>query len=115
PDAIGPVDSSNEGPILGTLDELEMIIARRRAALALISLPAAMKDLIASIRTRLRKIGVADRFMPTLEDQVAGIGPRTHLDIDLTALLDRPPRQIDEHAVRSVIANQRVLITGAGG
>lgn len=114
-DDIKPADSSNEGPILGTIDQLESIIARRRPALALISLPAVMKDLITSIRTRLRRIGIADRFMPTLDDQVAGVGPRSQLDIDLSALLDRPPRQIDEQAIRGVIEGQRVLITGAGG
>jgi FlaA1/EpsC-like NDP-sugar epimerase len=102
-------------PILGRINELESIIARRRPDAALICLPAVMNDLITQIRTRLRRLGVPDRFMPTLEDQLAGIGPRTHLDIDLAALLDRRPRTIDEEAVRSVIAGRRVLITGAGG
>ena len=53
--------------------------------------------------------------MPTLEDQIAGIGPRTHVDVDLTALLNRPARTIDQTAVRGVIQGKRVLITGAGG
>jgi FlaA1/EpsC-like NDP-sugar epimerase len=104
-----------DGPVLGTIDELESIVARRPAAVALISLPATMKDAIANIRTRLRRLGLPDRFMPTLEDQIRGIGPRTNIDIDLAALLDRPPRQIDEGAVRDVIEGRRVLITGAGG
>jgi len=108
-------DSSDEGPILGTIDDLELLLARRCPATALISLPAAMKDLITAIRTRLRKLGMPDRFMPTLEDQIAGVGPRSHLDIDITQLLDRPPRKIDEAAVRGVIQGKRVLITGAGG
>lgn len=110
-----PFDASNEGPILGTINELEAIIARRQPGIALITLPAVMKDLLMSIRTRLRKLGVADRFMPTLEDQIAGVGPRTHVDVDVTTLLDRPPRRIDERAVRSVIQGKRVLITGSGG
>lgn len=109
------IDLSNDGPVLGDVSELEAIVARRRPAVALICLPAAMHDLIMSIRTRLRKLGVPDRFMPMLEDQIAGVGPRSLIDIDLNALLDRPPRQIDEQAVRSVIQGKRVLITGAGG
>ncbi len=107
--------NSDDGPVLGTVDELEVILARRNASVALISLPAAMKDAVAQLRTRLRRLDVPDRFMPTLEDQIRGIGPRTHIEIDLAALLDRPPREIDEPAVRSVIENKRVLITGAGG
>ena len=114
---LAPTDhgSAREGPVLGGIDELETIIARRRPATALVCLPAAMTDLITRIRTRLRKLGVADRFMPTLEDLVAGVGPRTQLDIDPGVLLNRPPREIDEEAVRDVIEGRRVLITGAGG
>ncbi len=102
-------------PILGTLDELEAIIARRRPALALVSLPSVMRGLITQTRTRLRRMGVPDRFMPTLEDQLAGVGPRTHYDIDIAALIDRPPREIDRDAVRDILHGKRVAITGAGG
>lgn len=109
------IDLSNDGPVLGTIDELESILARRRAAVALISLPAVMTEAIAQIRTRLRKLGVPDRFMPTLEDQIAGIGPRTQIDVDLAALIGRPARQIDATAVRRIIEGKRVLVTGAGG
>ncbi len=104
-----------DAPILGTADELESIVARRRPALALITLPAVMASCITSIRTRLRRLGIPDRFMPTLEDQIAGVGPRTQIDIDTTALLQRPVRRIDEVAVRTLLAGQRILITGAGG
>ena len=110
-----PNQSGPRGPILGNLDELEVLIARRRPAVALVSFPGVMKDLISSVRTRLRKLGVPDRFMPTLEDQIEGIGPRSHLDVELSALIDRPAREIDDEAVAGVIRGKRVLITGAGG
>ena len=61
--------------------------------MVLISLPAVMSDLVTNLRMRLRRLGVPERFMPTLEDQLAGVGPRTHLDIDMAALLDRPARR----------------------
>ncbi len=102
-------------PLLGELKDLEVIVARRQPGMALISLPAMMEPLIRSIRTRLRRMGVPDRFMPTMEDQLAGVGPRTHLDIDLAQLLNRTPHPIDEEAVSRLIERRRVLITGAGG
>ncbi|MCA9291913.1 MAG: polysaccharide biosynthesis protein [Phycisphaerales bacterium] len=108
-------DGAADLPVLGALDDLEAVIARRRPDLALVSLPATMPDLVAAIRTRLRRLGVPDRFMPTLEDQIAGIGPRTQIDLDLTQLIGRPARRIDEAAVRAVIAGRRVMVTGAGG
>ncbi|MCH8150943.1 MAG: polysaccharide biosynthesis protein [Planctomycetes bacterium] len=101
--------------VLGVVSELEAIVARRRPDVALVALPSVMSRLIATIRTRLRRLGVPDRFMPTLEDQIAGIGPRSQLEVDLASLLDRKPRSIDEQAVRRVIQSKRVLITGAGG
>lgn len=107
--------ANHSTPVLGTLDDLESIVRSHGPGIALLTLPAAMKDLITSTRTRLRKLGVADRFIPTMEDLVAGVGPRTQLDIDLSNLLNRPPRQIDERSVRTVIQGKRVLITGAGG
>lgn len=104
-----------DGPVLGSVDELEAIIARRQPSIALVTLPAPMKALVTSIRTRLRRMGVPDRFIATLDDQLAGVGPRTHLDIDLAELINRPARHFDEASVRSVITGKSVLITGAGG
>ena len=109
------VDPPAGTPLLGGIEELEAIVERGRPDLALVTLPAVMNDLIVSVRTRLRRLGLPDRFMPTLEDQIAGVGPRSRSEIDLTRLLDRDPRAIDEAAARGVIEGNRVLITGAGG
>ena len=111
----GGLDPAENDRTLGTLRELDAIVARTRPDLALVTFPAVMNRLVTATRTRLRRLGVADRFMPTIEDQVAGIGPRSRLEIDQGELLDRAPRHIDRQAVRRVIAGRRVLITGAGG
>ncbi|MCZ6834740.1 MAG: polysaccharide biosynthesis protein [Planctomycetota bacterium] len=100
---------------LGSVDQLEDSIEKHQPELALICLPAAMNQQVVSIRTRLRKMGVPDRYMPTLEDQLEGVGPRTQIEIDPSELIERAPRQIDEAAIRSVIENKIVLITGAAG
>jgi FlaA1/EpsC-like NDP-sugar epimerase len=102
-------------PVLGDLDELETVCRLSTPSLALVSLPAAMSELIAAVRTRLRRLGVGDRFLPTLEDQVAGVGPRTEIDVDLAALIGRPPRALDERSIEQTIRGRTVLITGAGG
>ncbi|MHC4220499.1 MAG: nucleoside-diphosphate sugar epimerase/dehydratase, partial [Planctomycetota bacterium] len=77
-----PARAVGGAPILGGLDELEAIVAERRPDLALITLPSGMGRLITATRTRLRKLGVPDRFMPTLEDQIDGVGPRSRVDVD---------------------------------
>jgi len=105
----------DDAPTLGAVDQLEAIVARRRPGLALVSLPAVMNELITTIRTRLRRLGIPDRFMPTLQDQLAGVGPRTVPQLDLPALIDRSPRKCDQQAVGALIKDKCVLITGAGG
>ena len=105
----------DDAPTLGTIEQLEAIVARRRPALAIVSLPAVMTELITTIRTRLRRLEIPDRFIATLEDQLAGVGPRSVPQLDLSALIDRSPRMIDQEAVRTLIKGKRVLITGAGG
>jgi len=114
---VGPctLPADVQSPVLGTLDELESVCATRRPAMALISLPSVMSELLMSVRTRLRRMGIADRFMPTIEDQIAGIGPRTEIDVDLQRLIGRPPRMIDEAAIRAVVGGRTVVVTGAGG
>jgi len=111
----GDEDAPPGRTVLGTHDELEAIVARRRPSLALVTMPAVMRELIAAVRTRLRRLGVPDRFVPTLEDLIAGVGPRTHLDVDLAALLDRPSRALDPETGRTLLHGRRVLVTGAGG
>jgi FlaA1/EpsC-like NDP-sugar epimerase len=103
------------GPVLGDLRDLETIVDRLGPDLGLVTLPAAMSDLIVSVRTRLRRLEVPDRFMPTLRDQLEGVGPRSRIEIDLAALLGRPPRHIDDASIRRAVRGRRVLITGAGG
>ena len=65
---VGHADSPGAGaPVLGTLEQLETVCASRTPRMALVTLPAPMSELLLSIRTRLRKLGVTDRFMPSLE------------------------------------------------
>jgi FlaA1/EpsC-like NDP-sugar epimerase len=110
-----PADRASAASVLGTLDDLEAVLGRERPDVALVALPAAMGEMVTTVRTRLRRAGLPERFMPTLEDQLAGVGPRSRFEIDLAELLDRPRRAIDERVVRGAIEGKRVLITGAGG
>jgi FlaA1/EpsC-like NDP-sugar epimerase len=102
-------------PILGSLDDLDRTCERLSPSVAIVSLPSPMHDLIATLRTRLRRLGVKDRFFPTLDDQLAGIGPRTEFDVDLGSLIGRAPRELDEAAIDRVIRGKTVVVTGAGG
>ncbi|MFK7791017.1 MAG: polysaccharide biosynthesis protein [Phycisphaeraceae bacterium] len=121
---------------LGSIDQLDTLLKEHAPALVLVSLPLAMRDAIGQAAAVLGRLGVTWRFMPTLDDQLAGrttskitgglptssasaqglatssfvTGP-----IDPTRLIDRSPRPLDEAALANWIGGRRVLITGAGG
>ena len=121
---------------LGPIDQLDSILEEHQPQLVLVSLPLAMRDAIGRAAATLGRLGVSWRFMPTLDDQLAGrttsritgglptspantaglttasfvTGP-----IDPTRLIDRSPRPLDEQALAKWIGGRRVLITGAGG
>lgn len=106
---------AEERRCLGTLEDLEALLSKWQLDQVLVALPAAMTDLIINIPTRLRRLGIADRFMPTLDDQLTGRGPRTNLEIDTGALLGRRLHAIDDASISRSFRNRRVLVTGAGG
>ena len=119
-------DATNPALVVGRLDidaigrsELPSRLAETVAAcspdLALVSVPAVFAERLASLRTMLRRLSVPDRFVPTFDDLLAGVGPRSLPEVDLASLLDRADRPLDRVAVRRLCRGRRVLVTGAGG
>ncbi len=102
-------------PVLGTVEQLDLIVRVHRVDTALISLPLAMGRAIDRVTARLNEMGVSIRHLPTLEDQLAGRVGRSSAELDAAVLLDRKPHRLDEQAIRDTLTGKRVLITGAGG
>ena len=86
---------------------------------ALISLPAEAVTLRQAVQRRCDELGLANTWIPTLADQLAGrAGASAALpvaQIDPAHLLDRPARPADPAALSGLLRGARVLITGAGG
>ncbi len=121
-------------PVLGSLDALPSIIAEHAITAAIVSLPAAMADTINRVRSAVRRVGIEERFVPTLEDLLnqappfpIGLGVaaaegsagqgwmRPAARIDIAELIGRRPHDLDHAGVSRLLAGKRVLITGAGG
>ncbi|HUK64354.1 MAG TPA: polysaccharide biosynthesis protein, partial [Dongiaceae bacterium] len=116
-------------PALGGVEELGAIAEKFRPRMAIVSLPAAMRDAIVRVSAALRRAGIEERFVPTLGDVLtegtegaseqrtkgtrtwAASGPA----IDLAELIGREPYELDVASVRRILEGKRVLITGAGG
>jgi len=121
-----------ECSILGNFEQLEHLLGQREIDHVLVSLPLVMSDQIHQIAGVLDRLGVHWRFMPTLEDQLAGrttcrltgglpSGARTaaatmsSCSIDPAQLIGRMPRPLDERVIGQCVTGKVVMITGAGG
>ena len=86
-----------------------------RPDFAVVSMPSVFSGLLAEVRTLLRRSGTVERFIPTVDDLVAGVGPRSLPDVDPSKLLDREARPLDHDRIGRLCRGRRVLVTGAGG
>ncbi len=107
-------------PVLGTLADLAELKAWHRFTRALITLPADRRHEADAVADRLRAIGVEPRFIPTLDDLLAGPPTDDRLtvtdaQIDAARLIGRTPFPVDEASLAELLTDRRVLITGAGG
>jgi FlaA1/EpsC-like NDP-sugar epimerase len=116
-------------PVFGTLEDLPTAAARQHLSLAVVSLPMAMSETINEVRSMLRRLGIAERFVPPLQDLLAheppfavgmamqatapSVTPGARLDI--ASLIGRTPRSLDRGSVSRILTGKRVMITGAGG
>ncbi len=134
PSAQDAGSASQHCRVLGGIDHLTDICQTSKIDLVLLSMPAAMPKRTAVVVDVLSQMDITWRFMPTLEDQLAGLTPSASLDtdtgssnthkqtlrdhgchVDLAQLIDRQPRPLDEAPIRDCLAGKVVLITGAGG
>lgn len=117
-------------PVFGTLNDLDVAIERQGLTLAIVSLPVAMSDTINLVRAKLRRLGIAERFVPPIQDLLSqtppfAVGmavPATQVSgasatprIDISELIGRTAHPIDRESVAGILTGKRVLITGAGG
>ncbi len=108
---------------LGAFADLPRLLTERQPDAVLLSLPVAMATVARQLGELCDAAGVVWRYIPTLADQLAGrvlvpVRSRQTLDsagLDLARLIDRPHRPLDDDAIRGVLEDRIVLITGAGG
>lgn len=72
-------------------------------------------DLGAELLARLRQRGVHLLRLNRLTDLEAPLGALSFRELDFNELLSRPPVVLDHDRVWRLIADKRVLVTGAGG
>ncbi|MEM8782026.1 MAG: polysaccharide biosynthesis protein [Planctomycetota bacterium] len=104
--------------VLGGFEELEALLTGGLGVdRVLLCLPSALRGVTRTTGQTLDRLGVAWADVPPLADQVMGRATRVRpaAELDLAALIDRTPRELDSAALTTLITDRTVMITGAGG
>ncbi|MEO6146894.1 MAG: nucleoside-diphosphate sugar epimerase/dehydratase [Sulfuriferula sp.] len=103
-------------PVLGTLDSLPGHASKLGVKHAVIAMPSAPHAVRRRAAQLCNEAGVTALTVPAFEDLVSGKVTVSSLrKIELDDLLGRDPVQLDDAGLHSLLWNQVVMVSGAGG
>jgi len=103
-------------PVLGTIQDLERVVADTGCKTLVVAIPSADAPLIRSINRRAQQLGIGVKVLPGVSDLFdARVGISDLRDVDVTDLLGRHQIDTDVDSIADYLTGKRVLVTGAGG
>jgi FlaA1/EpsC-like NDP-sugar epimerase len=103
-------------PVLGTINDLENIVANQSPATLIVAISGIEPSLLLDLERRCRSLGVKVRIIPTAHEIISGAVRLADIeDISEEDLLGRRPVSSDNTEIAAFIRGKRVLVTGAGG
>lgn len=103
-------------PVLGTIEELQILVEDNPAQEILIAIPSASGKQMQRITDACQKAKLPFKTVPTLSDIIRGESSINQFrEVSLEDLLGREPVQIDLESVQKEIAGRTVVVTGAAG
>ena len=97
-------------------NELNGLIASLRVSIVLLAMPSISRKRRNEILTEIQQFNISVRTLPSMMDLVQGRITTTDIrELDIDDLLGRDIVVPDEYLIRMKIADQVVLVTGAGG
>ena len=103
-------------PVLGTIDDVARVAARRQASLLVIAIPSATGAQIRRILALCESTGLEHKILPPLRELLEGRAKIGQLrDVQLEDLLGRAPVASDLSAVERDLAGRTVMVTGGAG
>ena len=103
-------------PVVGTLNDIGLIVDRYRIDEVIIAIPSAPGRVIRSVTQTCHAKGVAFRTMPSINELIGGkISVNRLREVEISDLLRREPVKIDNQLIGMSLRGKRVLVTGAGG
>jgi FlaA1/EpsC-like NDP-sugar epimerase len=103
-------------PVLGTVNDLALMVDTHRIDEVIIAIPSAPGRLVRMVNDVCRLKGITSRTMPGIYELIGGKVSVSRLrEVDITDLLRREPVRVNDEAVGAALEGRRVLVTGAGG
>ncbi|MCH5670794.1 DegT/DnrJ/EryC1/StrS family aminotransferase [Streptomyces gilvus] len=110
------VAAVGELPVLGDLDDTRTAVLEHRVEAVVVAIPDLDPDRFRRVAAAAETAGASVRYLPSfvaaLQRDVVGSDMRS---LDVRELIGRAEIHVVGPETRSVIAGQRVLVTGAGG
>jgi len=103
-------------PVLGTRNDLTVVLERFHPDEVLIAIPKADPSTMRSIVRLLEPFKLPIKTLPNVRDIIDGKIEVGHIrSLAIEDLLSRAPVGLDPRPVKQLIAGRRVMVTGAGG
>ncbi|HET6846964.1 MAG TPA: nucleoside-diphosphate sugar epimerase/dehydratase, partial [Anaerolineales bacterium] len=103
-------------PVIGYIRDLPQVLNSKGIDEVVFAIPSAPGRLVRTVNDACRLKGIPSRTMPGIYELIGGRVSVSRLrEVDITDLLRREPTQVNEDMIGGVLANRRVLVTGAGG
>jgi len=103
-------------PVLGTIELVPAIVEDENIELIVLAIPSASGQEMRRLAEHTRELGIQVKTVPGIFNLLGNQTWRPELrDISIEDLLRREPVQLDQESLASIIEDQVVLITGAGG
>ncbi len=103
-------------PVLGTSSSLSNIVQKYAISEVIIAMPSAPYRTLQEIIGMCEGLDVKIKTVPGIFEILKGqVSLKTLKDVDIEDLLRRPPVELDMQSISAYLANETVMITGAGG
>jgi FlaA1/EpsC-like NDP-sugar epimerase len=103
-------------PVVGGLESLQKTVNDLEIEMIIIAIPSLSKAEVKRIYQKCKETNIKTQMIPMIEDLVTGkISVSEIRDVEVDDLLGRKPVELETKSIESIISNNVVLVTGAGG
>jgi len=102
--------------VIGQLTDLEQMVKKYAVESVLLVIPSASHQIIQSVSQRCRSLDIPCRILPSVAELADGQVEVSRLrPVQIEDLLGRDAVDLDQSGIHQLLADQSVMITGAGG